>query len=291
MKNLILFLFTFVLLPSSNSNIDQNIELQKMWETNPVFQAPESVVYDHNRDVLYASNFNDKGGFRQAGDTIKNEYISKIDLNGNIIKLKWIEGLIGPTGLCIFNDMLYAVERGFMTIIDIQNENIIKRVPLLDYGFPNDITADLKGNFYITDSSNKTIYKANHEKAEKWMKSDEISGMNGVLLDKETLLVGVGNNDLKSINIQTKKVNTIVNLGEGIIDGIKKYDDNYLVSHYKGNIYRVTKKGEITELLNTRDREINCADFEYIEEKKMLIIPALMNNKLFAYRIVNYESN
>lgn len=255
----------------------------KLWETDAVFWTPESIVFDNTRRVLYVSNFNDRGGFRKAGDTLYNECISKVDLNGNIVEFSWIDSLIGPTGLIIHKDTLYAVERKSMVIIDIENKTVVKRIPIPGAGFPNDITVDSDNNFYITDSSKKTIYKIKNGKVKPWLVSDEIAGPNGILYDEENLIVGISDNYLKSVNLKTKTISKIALLADGIIDGIKKSGNDYIVSHYEGNLYNVTKTGEITELLNTRKEQINCADFEYIENEKMLFIPALTNNKVFAY--------
>jgi len=71
-------------------------QLIKLWETNADFKLPESVIYDKENDILYVSNM--------QGDPFtkdKNGFISKVDVDGKIIKLKWIEGLNAPKGLTI----------------------------------------------------------------------------------------------------------------------------------------------------------------------------------------------
>jgi len=75
-------------------------------------------------------------------------------------------------------------------------------------------------------------------------------------------------------------------LGEGIIDGIKKCGDGYLVTHFKGNLYYIGPNGTITELLNTRNEKLYQADFEYINNRNLLIIPGLWNNKLLFYKYI-----
>jgi hypothetical protein len=118
------------------------------------------------------------------------------------------------------------------------------------------------------------------------MDSKEISRPNGVLYDNGRLIIGVNSdNCLKAVTIEDKKVTNIARLGPGIIDGIKKCGDGYLVSLYMGNLYMVKPSGEITELINTRNERINIADFEYIPDKQLIVIPALQNNKLIGYKI------
>ncbi|MFA9392572.1 MAG: hypothetical protein ACERKD_22375 [Prolixibacteraceae bacterium] len=77
----------------------------------------------------------------------------------------------------------------------------------------------------------------------------------------------------------------LAQFNKGIIDGIKIDGDRYLVSFFEGNLFSVNSKGEIEELMNTREEGINIADFEYIENKRMLLIPALNSNKIIAYRL------
>jgi hypothetical protein len=47
----------------------------------------------------------------------------------------------------------------------------------------------------------------------------------------------------------------------------------------------VAESGEKIELLNTQEAAINIADFEYIPEKNLLVIPTLTGNEVFAYSL------
>jgi hypothetical protein len=78
----------------------QNYRLEKAWETEPVFSTPESAVFDANRDQIYISNFNTFPRDLESAD----DFISVLDLEGNILKLKWITGLKAPTGITIHDD-------------------------------------------------------------------------------------------------------------------------------------------------------------------------------------------
>ena len=68
------------------------------------------------------------------------------------------------------------------------------------------------------------------------------------------------------------------------MDGIKvDQDGNYLISHYDGRIYRVIPDGQFTKLLYVQDTR--CADFEYIADKGLLIIPTLEAKELIGYKM------
>jgi len=117
------------------------------------------------------------------------------------------------------------------------------------------------------------------------MDSILISYPNGILYYDNKLIVGAnGDNFLRYVDIKTRAVHNIAFLGEGAIDGIKKCGDDYLVSLCSGSLSLVKQNGEVTELLNTKDQKIFCADFEYIEDEKVVIVPTLWNNKLYGYR-------
>ena len=58
--------------------------LTKLWESKADFKLPESVVFDKENNILYVSNMQDDP-FSKDG----NGFISKVDLDGKIVKLKW----------------------------------------------------------------------------------------------------------------------------------------------------------------------------------------------------------
>ena len=52
-----------------------------LWETEKIFELPESAIYDKKNDVLYVSNITDHP-FNKDGTG----YISKIGLDGTVIE-------------------------------------------------------------------------------------------------------------------------------------------------------------------------------------------------------------
>jgi len=264
-----------------------NAEPVKLWETGEIFKAPESVVYDGERGFLYISNCN---GDLKNGLPYGQQFISKANIKGEIIKFDWIENLTKPTGICIFNDKLYIVERFGVVEYDLKADKVSDKFYIKTSNFLNDITVDPDGGIYVSESDTNTIYKIKNNSVEKWLDSKEISRPNGILFDDGKLLVAVNSDHyLKAVNISDKQITKIALLGEGILDGIKKCGDGYLVSDFIGNLYLVKPSGQVIELLNTRDAEINIADFEYIPDKDMVVIPALKNNKLLCYRLGQKE--
>ncbi|MFC1475639.1 SMP-30/gluconolactonase/LRE family protein [Candidatus Zixiibacteriota bacterium] len=254
----------------------QHQSLTKTWEHQRKFKFPESVVYDKERDVLYVSNYFNEG----------NEFISKVKLNGEIDSLQWVTGLSRPTGLSLFRDTLYAVDRQNLIAIDPESGEIINKYPIPEPRFLNDLAFDSAGNGYISDAQGNKIYKFAGGVFEVWLQGEEVDDPNGLHVKGDKLLWGnSGDGCLKSVGLADKNINTIVCLGrESIMDGIQPDGHgNYLISDYNGRLFLVTPSGEKTELLNTTAPGILCADFAYIIEKNLLIVPTLFENRLTAY--------
>lgn len=254
--------------------------MKRTWESNKVYKMPESVLFDAKRNVLYISNFDAYG-------LPGTQTITKTALNGKIEKPDWVTELTRPTGMTMYNDKLYVVERSNLVEIDPDQGKIIKKYAFPAPLFPNDVTVDDAGNFYVSDSAKNVIFKMTNGQFEEWLRGGEISRPNGMHFNKGLLLVGNnGDNRLKAFNPSDKKVVAAVNMGAGIIDGIRT-DENgdLLVSLYEGQIYRITKAGDVVKLLDTTVPPLRTADFEYIPAAKLFIIPTLENNKVFSYRL------
>ncbi|MFC2166394.1 SMP-30/gluconolactonase/LRE family protein [Acidobacteriota bacterium] len=256
----------------------------KEWETPAQFLTPESVLYDSKRNVCYVSNYNNLTSGEEADD-----FISRVNTRGEILELKWVSGLHNPTGLGLFEEKLFVAENTSLVEIDIKSGLITKRYPAPNAKFLNDLVVDPSGNIYITDSLEHAIYKSSKGEIEVWLKDDEISRPNGLLLDNGNLLFGnTGDACLKSVGLADKKIETISHFGPGaIIDGIKADGlGNYLVSDWNGWLFLISPTGEKKELLNTRGAGINIADFEFDQELDLLIIPTYTGNRLITFRAI-----
>ena len=214
------------------SSLRIDAQINKIWETGEIFKAPESVVYDQKRGVLYVSNYT-----RQMKDGLSygDCSVSKVSKKGEIINFNWISNLTSPTGLYLFKDMLYIVERFGIVEYDLNLDKVSNKYFISQASLLNDVTVDTDSNIYVTDSYKKTIYRIKNGEVIKWMDTVEISYPNGIEYDEGKLIIVVnGDGFLKSIDIETKEIHNIAYLGEGSLDGIKKCDEGYLVSNYYG---------------------------------------------------------
>lgn len=247
----------------------------ELWRKVVKLQMPESVCYDRDRDILYVSNFGA-------------DFISTVNLDGTVQELKWVTGLEKPTGLAHFKDKLYAVERKNLTEIDIASGQIVKKNPIPGVLFPNDLAMHPSGDIYISDSQQHAIYRFRDGQFETWLKSDKIMNPNGLYAEQDVLIVGTSaDGAFKSISLADKAVKTLLWLGSGaIMDGVKPDGQGrYLMGDWMGRLYRVSPSGERIELINSKDAKLTLADFEYIQEKNLLIVPTLVGNMLLAFEL------
>jgi hypothetical protein len=97
-----------------------------------------------------------------------------------------------------------------------------------------------------------------------------------------TLLVGTAQG-VVTIDIRSKTVAMEI-AHHGGIDGIKPLGGGrYIVSDWKGKVQIIEKGQTPVVLMDTSVQKINAADFEYIPEKNLVIIPTFFDDRLKAY--------
>ncbi len=258
--------------------------LTEAWRTPRVFRMPESAAYDAAHDSVYVSIYDattpSQGQGRQA--------LVRISLDGKAVEPAWVSGLNNPTGLAVHKDKLYAVERAALAEIDIPSGKIVARYALPAPVFPNDAAVDpASGHVFISDSGKNMIYKFDGAKVEPWLAGPDIPQPNGLLVHGGLLVVGTtADGSLKKIDIATKTVSQMARLGAGIVDGIAlDGDGNYLVSHNEGRLFRVTPAGVVAKVLDTTTVQMNLADFAYIPESGLLVVPTYADGRVAAFMI------
>jgi len=257
--------------------------IKKLWESEKVFTTSESVLYDPKREVIYVTNF-DQFNMRNPRAY---QFISKVSLTGEIEELKWVDSLNNPLGMTIHNDKLFVTERNAIAEIDLDKGKVVKRHQIPGSVFLNDIAIDNSGIVFITDSRKNVIWKYANGKAEEWLVGDEVLDPNVIYIQGNTLFFGnSGDQSLKSVNLSDKSIKTITKFETGFIDGFRIDENgNYLVSLWKGKIYRVTPDGKKTKILDATTPGFYSADFEYIAKKNLLIVPTFFGNTITGYKL------
>lgn len=256
----------------------------KSWETDKNLKVPESVLYDKENNVYYISNV--------AGKPDKKDgkgFISKMDTSGKITNLKWIDGLNAPKGMGIHNGMLYVSDIDQVVKIDIANNKIAKKYKAKEARFLNDITTDSKGTVYISDWNAKSVYSLKNDKLKKWLTHDSLNKVNGLYFEKGSLLAGTSKQILK-IDPSSKKVKPFIT-NTGQIDGLQATkQDGYLISDWHGKVHWVHPEKDKVKLIDTKDKEINAADIEFVSSESLLLVPTFSDNRVMSYKVKGLQS-
>ncbi len=260
------------------------LRLNKQWETSSGIETPESVYYHAQDDLLFVSNIGQGAPSDPDGDG----FISKLSPNGKIIKLKWATGLNAPKGMAVQGQYLYVADLNQLVRISLDTGKVITRFPAESALFLNDVAADERGNVFVGDTSeeNSLIYRLEKGRLNVWLKSAEIARPNGLSMEDGALLVGnVLDNKLHRVNILSKKITLIADSGSRI-DGLEPLGEGrYLVSNWLGRIAFIDADGAVTSIQDTARDKVNAADFEYIAEKNLLLVPTFFDNRVVAYSV------
>jgi outer membrane protein assembly factor BamB len=292
MKNLILLFILAALLscnPAANrkqttaKDEKANYRLELIWESDTLLRTPESVLFDRKRDILYVSNVN-MNPWEKDG----NGFISKMDREGNIIELKWIEGLHGPKGMGISGSSLFIADIDDLVEADLETGQIINKIELSGQPQLNDITVSSDGTVYVSGSGSNTIYQLKDGVLKGIFTGEEGERFNGLYWEKDRMLfITSASSLLRELIHETGEVNIIAeNMGHG--DAIAPVGDGgYIATSWSGIVFYVASDGEITTLLNTEAEGENAADADFCIESQILYLPTFFKNQVKAYRLVN----
>jgi sugar lactone lactonase YvrE len=261
-----------------------------LWETKGLAQ-PESVVVDPATGAIYVSNI--VGAVMQKDG---NGFIAKLSGDGKVLTRQWVKGLDAPTGLALHDRTLYVADVDELVEINAASGEIIKRYPANGATFLNDVAVDADGTVYVSDTPTNTIWRLKDGSFEPWLANDKLNGPNGLLVQGDTLIVAslgripsVGQKQelggLSQISLKDQSVTPLGN-GQpiGNLDGLELLQPGvYLVTDWAaGALYRVDAKGKAERLI---DLNQGSADLTYLPDKKIVLIPMMLDNSLVAYRL------
>ncbi|WP_316746336.1 ATP-binding protein [Pedobacter gandavensis] len=251
-------------------------QLVKIWETDSVVNMPESVLHDPKANILYVSIM---GNGPDEKDGIGG--IGKMQPDGKVINLDWVTGLNAPKGLAKFGNLLYAADLTEVVVIDIAKAKVIRKIPIENTKFLNDITVSDKGIVYVSDTRMKKIFKIEKNVPSLYM--DSLNGVNGLKAIKKDLYILAGKQFLKAD--ENKKITQIAVLPAGG-DGLEPVGNgDFICSSWGGYIYYVTSDGKCEVLLDTHLEKKNTADIAYDPIKKVVFIPTFYKKSVMAYQL------
>lgn len=263
----------------SVSLMAQEPKIEKLWTTDSSLKVPESVLFDAQRKILFVSNIDGQPTGKDGKGSI-----GQINLDGKIIETEWVKGLNAPKGMGIDKNLLYVADISDVVVIDIKQKTIIKRIPVPDAIFLNDISIDKNGVVYVSDSRAGKVHKISHGNV--FLLVDKLQNPNGLLAIKDGLLIL----DKGSL-LKLRSDGQLSMLTDGMdpaTDGIAMTKENeYIVSCWGGIMYYVHANGSKTTLLDTRTDKLNSADIGYDAKKKIIYVPTFYGNTVSAYQLSN----
>jgi len=261
------------------------------WQSEIVFDAPESVVFDPQHQLLFISNVNGN-----PNDADGNGYISQLSLDGKVIKQHWLEGLNAPKGMALLDNLLYVADINELIVIDIKQGSVKHKYLAPKAIFLNDVAIDKQGNVYVSDMMTNTIHRLSGDKFEIWLHDEKLEAPNGLLVEGNNLIVGSWGNmtdgfatqtagHLKTINLNNKQIQS---LGDktpaGNLDGVESDGNgNYFVTDWmQGKLLHITPAGLSSTLISLQQ---GSADHTVLLEKNIVIIPMMLTGNVLAFEI------
>lgn len=224
-------------------------ELLPLWEIDG-FDQPESVVANPMEKAIYVSNING-----QPTELNGKGYISKVSMDGNVLKKHWLNHLDAPKGMAIFGDNLYIADMQQVHQVSISEARIIKQFQVDQAKMLNDITIADDGTVYISDLLGGAIYRISNGEITPWFYHKDLPHPNGLLWQQGTLLIaswGLGMNadfttktagSIYRLNINNP--NLIMVKGSeklGNLDGLIRQGDTLYVSDWiSGELFKIEK--------------------------------------------------
>ncbi len=258
------------------------------WQSQAVFEAPESVVFDPQKHCLYVSNVNGKPNEKDG-----NGYISKVALDGTLIQRHWITGLHAPKGMTIVHDRLYVADINQLVVIDLKQNKIVQRYTAPQAQFLNDVTADSHGNVYVSGFLTDSIYRLQQQHFSLWLKSDKLASPNGLLVkDNQLIIASWGRmtngfatkipGHLLTVDLSSKAIKDLGHTPIGNLDGLEPdVLGHYLVTDWMaGRLYLIDSTGQSQTLLALHQ---GSADLTVLPAQHRVIIPMMMDGKILAF--------
>lgn len=252
------------------------------------FSSPESAIV--NKSDLYVSNVG-----KELKPTLKDGdgFISKLDINGKINELHFIDGLDAPKGMGIVGNTLFVADINILRGFDLSTKKEVFNIVFEGVNFLNDITVKDLNTLFIGASDTSTIYEVNisNKSYKKLMDFTVVNGLfyeDGILyaaeLGSSTQNMFDGKGKLYKIDLKDNNKLTQLGTFEGVLDGVTKVGNRVYVSDWgnieKSGIIRVydlkTKKESVLET----ELFMGAADFWIDEKSKKIFIPQMIGNKL-----------
>ncbi|WP_202966644.1 GTP-binding protein [Cellvibrio sp. OA-2007] len=253
-------------------------KLEPLWLT-PDLPTPESVLYvaDKKEPYLFVALIDGQGdGVDGKGG------IATLATDGTVIDKNWLTGLNAPKGMAQFKNRLYVADITELVVIDIKKRKVIKKIPIADSVFLNDVTVNSSGVVFVSDTRTNKVHRI--EKDEPSLYLENMTSANGLKVFGSNLIVGAGK-ELLLVGADKKPLSVATGFAQGI-DGIEMVArGEFIVSCWPGLVYYVYRDGKIELLIDSQADKINTADIGYDPNTQQVFVPNFFKNSVTAYQL------
>lgn len=270
---LLLFILTTGCRPNQTRKSENPPEATNYWKItsttdiakNAGLLNVESIVYDPSNQVLYASNGKD---YKPS----VSGFISKISLDGEVEALKWVSNLSRPTGMALWDSILYVADVNSLVAINTKTGDVISKYkePINHSGL-NDVTIDKNGVVYVSASFVHSIFKLNKDVFEPWKTDSEmLQWANGLCANSDKIIVG--GTRLSQISTGSGTIDFLESSGIVDFDGIEPDDFGgyFLTTVENSRLFHMNAKGDTTKVMEGDDY---FGDLEFVPSLKKIYVP------------------
>lgn len=268
----------FLLFAALTAPAQAQHSLEQIWQT-PDLPTPESVLYvvDKKDTYLFVSLIDGEGNVADGKGGI-----AKLSTEGEVIDAEWITGLNAPKGMAIYNQLLYVADLTEVVVIDIKKHAIVKKIPVADSVFLNDVTINSSGIVFVSDTRTNKVHRIEKDVASVYL--ENTASANGLKVYGSNLIVGAGK-ELLLIGPDKKPLVMATGFAQGI-DGIEMTArGEFIVSCWPGLVYYVYSNGKIELLIDSQAEKINTADIGFDPNTRQVFVPNFFKNTVTAYQL------
>ncbi len=263
-----------------------------VWTLSEGVAAPESTYLDQGSGFLFVSQIGEGGGMAKDGDG----WISKLTPEGTVIQKKWATGLNAPKGLRSTGDKLWVTDIDRILAFSITSGEKVSELTIPGALFLNDLACAKNGTVYVSDMLAGKIYQYKEEtlSLSVLIEGDQIEHPNGLLIQNGKLIIGGWGQKIQddfstetlgrllSLDLKSGEITPITPDPIGNLDGVESDgSDGFVVTDWNaGKVMHITAAGK-SRVLATFPK--GAADHAYLTDKKWLILPEMLENRISAF--------
>lgn len=254
------------------------------------FSAPESAIYDAERQEIYVSNV--------VGDPLAADgqgFVSRVSPDGEMLEAEWVAGFDAPKGLAVDGATLYVADISRLVAINTATGEIMGEWAGKEGDLLNDVAIDDDGRVFVSGTLGNRIYMLEDDALSVWLEDPVLNHPNGLKVDGNRMLVApwgkmgeedpdaTGPGQLLTVDLGTRE---IASFGEGKpsgnLDGIEPDGSGgWLVTEFAdGELVRLDAEGVAQDVADTPE---GSADLGVISDDGRVLVPVMLGDRLVAY--------